>query len=121
VDGDEQKYSVESGAYIREKFFAKCPELLEMVEGYSDEQLRKLRRGGHDPQKVYTAYKSAMEHKGAPTVVLAKTVKGYGLGEAGEGRNITHKQKELNEDELRQFRSRFGIPISDEEVSKAPF
>ena len=92
-----------------------------MVEHLSDEQLHKLRRGGHDPEKVYAAYKAAVEHKGRPTVILAKTIKGYGLGEAGEGRNITHQQKKLNEEELREFRTRFGIPISDDDVSKAPF
>ena len=89
--------------------------------GLSDEQLDKLQRGGHDPVKVYAAYKAAVEHKGTPTVILAKTVKGYGLGEAGEGRNITHQQKKLNEDELRIFRDRFDIPISDEELAEAPF
>jgi len=121
VDGLYQKYSVESGAYFRERFFGVDPRLLEMVKHLSDEQLNKMRRGGHDPDKVYAAYKAAVEHKGSPTVILARTVKGYGLGEAGEGRNITHQQKKLNEDELRQFRSRFGIPISDEEVAAAPF
>ncbi len=83
--------------------------------------LRRLRRGGHDPEKVYAAYKQAVETKGRPTVILAKTIKGYGLGEAGEGRNVTHQQKKLNEVELREFRTRFGIPISDEDVAKAPF
>lgn len=121
VDGEYQKYVVESGDYIRKHFFGKYPELLEMVKTYSDEQLQKMRRGGHDPEKVYAAYKAAVEHKGSPTVILAKTIKGYGLGEAGEGRNITHQQKKLNEDELREFRSRFGIPISDEEIAKVPF
>lgn len=121
VDGEFQKYTVESGAYIRKHFFGKYPQLLEMVEHLSDEQLQKLTRGGHDPEKVYNAYKAAVEHKGSPTVILAKTVKGYGLGEAGEGRNITHQQKKLNEDELRLFRTRFGIPISDGDVAEAPF
>jgi len=121
VDGQYQKYSVESGKYFREHFFGVDPRLLEMVEPFTDEQLRKARRGGHDPQKVFAAYKAAVEHAGSPTVILAKTIKGYGLGEAGEGRNITHQQKKLNEDELREFRTRFGIPISDEEVAEAPF
>lgn len=121
LDGEYQKYSVEDGAYIREHFFGKYPELKAMVSHLSDAQLRRLRRGGHDPLKIYAAYKAATEHVGAPTVVLAKTIKGYGLGEAGEGRNVTHQQKKLNEDELREFRARFGIPISDEEVAKAPF
>ncbi|MGE3805194.1 MAG: pyruvate dehydrogenase (acetyl-transferring), homodimeric type [Gemmataceae bacterium] len=121
VDGDYQKYSVESGAFIRKHFFGKYPELLELVDHLSDEQLRKLNRGGHDPEKVYAAFKAAVEHRGAPTVILAKTVKGYGLGEAGEGRNVTHQQKKLNDEELKEFRTRFGIPISDEEVGTAPF
>lgn len=121
VDGDSQKLAVESGQYIREKFFGQHPELARLVENLSDDHLRKLRRGGHDPEKVYAAYYEAAQHKGAPTVILAKTVKGYGLGEAGEGRNITHQQKKLNEEELRQFRTRFNIPISDEDVARAPF
>jgi len=121
VDGEYQKYIVEPGSYIREHFFGADPFLKEMVEHFSDEQLAKMRRGGHDPQKVYTAYKSAFEHKGSPTVILAKTIKGYGLGEAGEGRNITHQQKKLNEEELKEFRTRFGIPISDKDIAEAPF
>ena len=121
VDGEEQKYSVESGAYIREHMFGTSPELKKMVEHLSDEKLTRLRRGGHDPEKVHAAYRAAMDNTGAPTVILAKTIKGYGLGEAGEGRNVTHQQKKLNEDELREFRTRFGIPISDEDVAKAPF
>ena len=121
VDGQYQKYSVESGGFIRQDFFGKYPELLKMVEHLSDEEIRRLKRGGHDPLKVYAAFKAAVEKKGAPTVILAKTVKGYGLGEAGEGKNITHQQKKLNEEELREFRDRFGIPISDDEVSQAPF
>jgi pyruvate dehydrogenase E1 component len=121
VDGEYQKYSVESGNYIRQHFFGKDNELLEMVSHLTDEQIRKMKRGGHDPEKVFAAFKSAVEHKGQPTVILAKTIKGYGLGESGEGKNITHQQKKLNEDELREFRTRFGIPISDDEVAKAPF
>lgn len=121
VDGQYQKYTGMPGSYIREHFFGKYPELLELVANYSDEKLEKLRRGGHDPEKVYAAYKAAVEHKGQPTVILAKTIKGYGLGEAGEGRNVAHNQKKLNEEELLEFRSRFGIPISDEEVANAPF
>jgi len=121
VDGEYQKYSVGPGSYVRQHFFGAHPRLLEMVKHLSDEQLRRLRRGGHDPEKVYNAYKAAVEHKGSPTVILARTIKGYGLGEAGEGKNITHQQKKMNEEELREFRSRFGIPISDEEVAQAPF
>src|SRR5690606_30543350 len=116
VDGEYQKYVVSDGAYIRKHFFGKYPQLAKMVENMSDEQLQRMRRGGHDPEKVYAAYKAAVEHKGAPTVILAKTIKGYGLGEAGEGRNVTHQQKKMNENELKQFRTRFGIPISDAEV-----
>ncbi|MEX0679369.1 MAG: pyruvate dehydrogenase (acetyl-transferring), homodimeric type, partial [Pirellulales bacterium] len=121
VDGEYQKYTVVPGDYIRQNFFGKYPELLQMVQPLSDDELKKLRRGGHDPEKVYAAYKAAVECRGKPTVVLAKTIKGYGLGEGGEGRNVTHQQKKLGEKELREFRSRFGIPISDEEVSQAPF
>ncbi|XZE32290.1 pyruvate dehydrogenase (acetyl-transferring), homodimeric type [Pirellulaceae bacterium SH501] len=121
VDGQYQKYTGMPGSYIREHFFGKYPELLKLVENYSDERLEKMKRGGHDPEKVFAAYKAAVEHKGQPTVILAKTIKGYGLGEAGEGRNIAHNQKEMNEKELLEFRSRFGIPISDEEVANAPF
>jgi len=121
VDGDFQKYTVEPGSYIRRHFFGKSPELLRLVDHYSDEQLAKLVRGGHDPKKVYAAYKAAVEHKGRPTVILAKTVKGYGLGEAGEGRNISHQQKKMNEKELREFRTRFDVPLSDEDVVETPF
>lgn len=121
VDGQYQKYSVESGAYFRQDFFGVDPELLEMAEHLSDEQLRKMKRGGHDPEKVFAAMKAAVEHKGQPTVILAKTIKGYGLGESGEGKNITHQQKKLNEDELKEFRTRFGIPVSDAEIEKVPF
>jgi pyruvate dehydrogenase E1 component len=120
-DGQYQMYSVAGGDYIRKDFFGRYPELARMVANYTDEQLRKLRRGGHDPQKVYAAYQAAVTHKGAPTVILAKTIKGYGLGEAGEGRNVTHQQKKLNEQELRHFRSRFGIPIPDDQIQDAPF
>ncbi len=121
IDGESQKYIVEDGEYIRNHFFGKYPELLDLVEHYTDEDLYKMKRGGHDPEKVYAAFKEAVKTEGKPTVILAKTIKGYGLGEAGEGKNITHSQKKLNEDELKQFRSRFGIPISDEDVVKAPF
>lgn len=120
VDGQYQKYSVETGEYTRNHFF-NSPELADMVDHLSDEQIHKMRRGGHDPEKVYNAYKAAVDHKGAPTVILAKTIKGYGLGEAGEGRNTTHNEKKLAEQELYAFRSRFGIPIGDDEVKEAPF
>jgi pyruvate dehydrogenase E1 component len=121
VDGDFQKYCVEPGSYTREHFFGKYPELLEIVNHLSDEQIRKLLRGGHDTLKVYSAYKAAVEHKGQPTVILAKTVKGYGLGEAGEGKNISHQQKKMNEKELREFRERFEIPITDDVIAETPF
>lgn len=121
VDGDYQKYIVSSGNYIRDHFFGTDPELVEMVEHYADEELQKLKRGGHDSEKVYAAYKAAVENEGSPTVILAKTVKGYGLGESGEGRNITHQQKKLNEEELREFRIRFSVPIADENLTEAPF
>jgi len=121
VDGEYQKYAVESGDYIRKHFWGAHPRLLEMVAHLSDEQLKRLTLGGHDPVKVYAAYKAAVEHKGQPTVILARTIKGYGIGEAGEGKNITHQQKKLNEEELRAFRTRFGIPIGDDEVANAPF
>jgi pyruvate dehydrogenase E1 component len=121
VDGQYQKYVGMPGSYIREHFFGKHPELAQMVANFSDEKLEKMRRGGHDPEKVFAAYKTAVETKGRPTVILAKTIKGYGLGEQGEGRNIAHNKKKVNEQELLEFRSRFGIPISDEEVGKAPF
>ena len=121
LDGDYQKYSVASGEYIRSHFFGTDPRLKDMVAELSDTELQKLRRGGHDPEKIYPAFKAAIENEGSPTVILAKTIKGYGLGEAGEGRNITHQQKKLNEDELQLFKKRFDIPISDEEVSRAPF
>ena len=121
VDGDYQKYSVEPGSYTRRHFFGKYPELLELVNHLTDDQIRKLLRGGHDTRKVHAAYQAAMEHKGRPTVILAKTVKGYGLGEAGEGRNISHQQKKMNEKELREFRARFNIPISDDIIAETPF
>ncbi len=121
VDGDLLKYVVEGGAYIREHFFGKYPELLKLVEHITDEKLGKMRTGGHDPVKMYAAYKEAQENRGSPTVILARTVKGYGLGEAGEGRNITHNQKKLNDKELLYFRDRFNVPLSDKEAKKTPF
>ncbi|MGA2387521.1 MAG: pyruvate dehydrogenase (acetyl-transferring), homodimeric type [Candidatus Sulfotelmatobacter sp.] len=120
-DGQYQKYFVESGAYFRQNLFGSDPRLLKMVEHLSDEQLSRMRLGGHDPIKVHAAYRAAVDHTGSPTIILAKTIKGYGLGEAGEGKNITHQQKKLNEEELEMFRSRFGIPIPDDELQAAPF
>lgn len=121
VDGQYQKFTVESSAYIREHLFGDDPELKKFSDMLSDSELRRIRRGGHDPEKVYAAFKAAAETKGRPTVILAKTVKGYGLGTAGEGQNITHSQKKMGEDALREFRTRFGIPISDDEISNVPF
>src|ERR1700751_6099840 len=121
VDGEYQKLVVSSGDYVRQFFFGGDPRLLKLVEPLPDEALRRLRLGGHDPRKVYAAYKAATEFKGGPTVILARTIKGYGLGEAGEGKNATHQQKKLNEDELREFRSRFGIPLNDEDCATVPF
>jgi len=121
VDGEYQKMAVEDGAYTRKHFWGTDPRLLDMVKHLSDEQLKKLRLGGHDPNKVFNAFRRAVETKGMPTVVLARTIKGYGIGESGEGKNITHNQKKLNDDEVRTFRTRFGIPISDDDVANAPF
>ena len=121
VDGDQLKYTVEGGKYFREHFWGDSPELLSIVEHLTDEDLGDLRLGGHDPAKVYAAYSEAMKHKQEPTVILAQTIKGYGLGESGEGRNITHQQKKLNEKELLSFRSKFNIPINDEDCITAPF
>ncbi len=120
-DGDYQKYIVEPGSYTRKHFFGKYPQLLELVTHLTDEQISKLLRGGHDVRKMYAAYQAATEHTGQPTVILAKTVKGYGLGEAGEGKNISHQQKKMNEKELREFRKRFNIPISDDIIADMPF
>ena len=121
VDGEYQRYSVESGAYIRKHFFGKVPQLLHMVEGMSDEQLQNLKRGGHDPEKVYAAYEVAVEHLGQPTVILAKTVKGYGLGGAGEGMNTAHQSKKVAETDRARFRTRFNMTLSDEQVLAADY
>ncbi|MCS5623723.1 MAG: pyruvate dehydrogenase (acetyl-transferring), homodimeric type, partial [Candidatus Marinimicrobia bacterium] len=121
IDGELLKYVVEGGAYFREHFFGKYQETLDLVSHISDDELIKMKLGGHDPVKMYAAYKEATEHKGRPTVILARTIKGYGLGEAGEGRNITHNQKKLNEKELLCFRDRFDIQLSDKETITAPF
>ncbi|WP_165831625.1 pyruvate dehydrogenase (acetyl-transferring), homodimeric type [Legionella qingyii] len=121
VDGDYQAYKANNGAYVRQHFFNEYPELKKMVENYSDEEIWRLNRGGHDPQKVYAAYAKAVEHKGSPTVILAKTIKGYGMGAAGEGQNITHQQKKMTVDQLKAFRDRFSIPISDDQIAEIPF
>ena len=121
VDGDYQSYKAHGGAFVRQHFFGKYPQLEAMVANMSDEDIWRLNRGGHDPTKVYGAYHAATQHKGQPTVILAKTVKGYGMGEAGEGQNITHSQKKMGEEALRAFRERFNIPIPDDQISSAPF
>jgi pyruvate dehydrogenase E1 component len=121
VDGEWQRYSVESGAYIREHFFGRDPRLLAMVEHLSDDDLRHLRRGGHDYRKIYAAYVAATQHRGQPTVILAHTVKGWTLGSGAEARNITHQMKKLNLDELRKFRDRLELPIPDRKLADAPY
>jgi pyruvate dehydrogenase E1 component len=121
VDGEYQAFKANDGAYVREKFFGKNPELKAMVANMTDEDIWRLNRGGHDPHKIYAAYHAATRHPGQPTVILAKTVKGYGMGEAGEGQNATHQQKKMGEEALFAFRDRFNIPLTDEEVKKAPF
>jgi pyruvate dehydrogenase E1 component len=121
VDGDYQNFKARGGAYVRQEFFGKYPELLKLVEDKTDDQLARLARGGHDPLKVYNAFKRAVEHKGQPTVILAKTVKGYGLGEAGEGKNITHQQKKLNEEELAYLAKRFDLNLPQEAVHQIHF
>jgi pyruvate dehydrogenase E1 component len=121
VDGEYQDYKSKNGAYVREHFFGKYPELKTMVAHMSDDDIWAMTRGGHDPLKVYAAYKAASDHKGQPTVILAKTVKGYGMGESGEGQMISHQAKKMNEEALRQFRDRFQIPVSDEALKVVPF
>ncbi len=121
VDGEYQVFKARDGAYVREHFFGKYPELKAMVANMTDEDVWRLNRGGHDPHKIYAAYAAAVKHQGQPTVILAKTVKGYGMGVAGEGQNITHQQKKMGEDALRAFRDRFNIPVSDDDIANAPF
>ncbi|HWW81614.1 MAG TPA: pyruvate dehydrogenase (acetyl-transferring), homodimeric type [Steroidobacteraceae bacterium] len=121
VDGEYQNFKAKGGAYTREHFFGKYPELKAMVANMSDEEIWRLNRGGHDPRKVYAAYAAAMTHKGQPTVILAKTVKGFGLGKGGEGQMVAHQQKKLSEEDLRAFRDRFNIPVSDEDIARLPF
>ena len=121
VDGEYQAFKAKGGAYTREYFFGKYPETRELIASMSDEEVWRLNRGGHDPHKVYAAYAVAVKHAGQPTVILAKTIKGYGMGEAGEGQNITHQQKKMGEEALKAFRDRFDIPVSDEEIGDAPF
>jgi pyruvate dehydrogenase E1 component len=121
VDGEYQDFKSKNGAYVRENFFGKYPETRAMVADMTDDEIWALSRGGHDPQKVYAAYAAAMRTKDKPTVILAKTVKGYGMGEAGEGQNITHQQKKMGEAHLREFRERFHLPLTDEQLAKVSF
>jgi pyruvate dehydrogenase E1 component len=121
VDGEYQNYKAKGGAYTREHFFGKYPELKEMVSSMSDEDIWRLNRGGHDPHKIFAAYDAACKHGGQPTVILAKTVKGYGMGTAGEAQNITHQQKKMDVDAIRQFRDRFNVPIDDEALENIPY
>ena len=121
VDGEYQDFKSKNGAYVREHFFGKYPELLDLVAGMTDDEVWALSRGGHDPAKVYAAYKAAVDNVGSPTVILAKTVKGYGMGEAGEGQNITHQQKKMGADVLRAFRDRFSIDLPDDKIDEVPF
>ncbi len=121
VDGEYQDFKSKNGAYVREHFFGKYPETRALVADMSDDEIWALSRGGHDVNKVYAAYATAVKHKGQPTVILAKTVKGYGMGEAGEGQNITHSAKKMGEVHLREFRDRFSLPISDEQLKEIPF
>ena len=121
VDGEYQNYKANDGAFVRKHFFGKHPKLLEMVSRMTDEDIWRLNRGGHDPHKVYAAYHAAVNHKGQPTVILAKTVKGFGMGKIGEGKNTTHQQKKLTDEAIREFRDRFGIPIPDDKLSEIPF
>ena len=121
VDGEYQDFKSKNGAYVREKFFGKYPELAEMVAGMTDDEIWALNRGGHDPVKVYAAYSAAVRHTGQPTVILAKTIKGYGMGESGEGQNITHQQKHMADTALVKFRDRFKLPLTDEQLAQLPF
>src|SRR5690554_3703718 len=121
VDGEYQNYKSRDGAYVRKHFFGKYPELLDMVSDMTDEDIWHLSRGGHDPRKIYAAYKRAVDHKGQPTIILAKTIKGYGLGEAGEGQNTTHQQKKMEVEHMKRFRDRFNIPLLDEEIEDIPY
>src|SRR5262245_60522329 len=121
VDGEYQAFKSHDGAYVRKHFFGKYPELLEMVAHMSDDDIWRLNRGGHDPHKMYAAYAAAVKHKGEPTVILAKTIKGYGMGEAGEGQNITHQQKKMGTSSIRAFRDRFDVEIPDEKLEEVPF
>src|SRR5690606_2805081 len=121
VDGEYQAYKANDGGFVRKYFFGKHPKLLEMVSRMTDEDVWRLNRGGHDPHKVYAAFHAANNHKGQPSVILVKTVKGYGMGRAGEAKNPTHQLKKLDEEAIREFRDRFNIPIPDDRLEEIPF
>jgi pyruvate dehydrogenase E1 component len=121
VDGEYQTYKSKDGAYVRKHFFGKYPELQALVSTMTDNDVWRLNRGGHDPHKIYAAYAAAMAHRGQPTVILAKTIKGYGMGEAGEGQNITHQQKKMGTSSIKAFRDRFDVPIPDDQLDEVPF
>jgi pyruvate dehydrogenase E1 component len=121
VDGEYQAFKAKGGAFVREKFFGKYPELLNLVSQMDDKDIWKLNRGGHDPHKVYAAYHSAMQNKGSPTIILAKTIKGYGMGKSGESINTTHQQKKLDEKDLLYYRDRFDVPLTDQQVKNIEY
>src|SRR3954463_5352814 len=121
VDGEYQTFKSKDGAYVRKHFFGKYPELLEMVATMSDDDIWRLNRGGHDPYKIHAAYAAAMKHTGQPTVILAKTIKGYGMGEAGESQNITHQQKKMGTSSIKSFRDRFAVPVPDDKLEEVPY
>ncbi len=121
VDGEYQNFKAKGGAYVRENFFGKYPETQAMVANMSDDEIWRLNRGGHDSRKVYAAYDKAVKHTGQPTIILAKTVKGFGMGAAGEGQNVAHQQKKLDVDALKVFRDRFNIPVADKDIENIPY
>ena len=121
VDGEYQNYKANDGAFVRKHFFGKHPKLLELVSRMTDDDIWRLNRGGHDPHKIYAAYAAAIKHKGQPTVILAKTVKGFGMGKIGEGKMATHQQKKMDIASIRVFRDRFNIPIPDDKLEDLPF
>jgi len=121
VDGEYQNYKANDGAFVRKHFFGKDPKLLEMVSRMTDEDIWRLNRGGHDPHKIYAAYAAAVKHKDQPTVILAKTIKGYGLGKQGQAKNPTHQLKKMDLATIREMRDRFSVPIPDDKVEELPF
>ena len=121
VDGEYQAFKAKGGSYVREKFFGKYPELTELVSSLTDKDIWRLNRGGHDPHKVYAAYSAAMQNTGSPSVILAKTIKGYGMGKTGESVNTTHQQKKLDEEDLLYYRDRFKVPLTDKQVKNIEY